>query len=175
MHCLWMAMKTLFDKNRKDFDMLADISYIAVAIAAFTSLIALILNIIKTCLKSQPTPFRRRLEYSNKFGDFISNLGLGPMIIKSIRFLYNKEEDKSSSLVELYSKKLDKSFICSTYFKNSEIVNRWIAPKDDLKLIELNPQDNDLDLDKLNKEREKITIIIKYKSMFWPFCKTMYL
>lgn len=154
---------------------MANVSYVSVTIAAIISLIALVLNIVKTCIKSTPTPFRRKLEYEHRFGDYLSNLGLGPMKITSICFLYCEIDDNSNSLVDLYSRIFNSDLSCSTYFENGEILNRWIEPKEDIKLIELDPKLNKLTLDQLNEEREKITIIIGYKSMFWPFEKTIYL
>lgn len=146
---------------------------IAVIIAAVTGIVTLILNIVKNINTSKPAPFRRKLEYINKFGDYIANHGNGPMTIIDIKYFYDGVCVDVDSLVELYTDNLSKRYdlMWSTFLKNSELKKRVVAPREELMLVEIDPtikeNMNNIGLSKeLLAIREKIKIQITYKSIY---------
>ena len=153
---------------------LQDFSYIAVIAAAAVSLVALIVNIIKSIREKTPSPHRRALRYEDDFGDYISNCGIGPMKIVGIKFYYNNKECKAVNLVDIYSTALvERGYVVQnwiTFISSKEIIGRWMAPGETIKLVETNPKDNDNNppglLAVLRDIRSKITIVLEYQSVF---------
>lgn len=149
---------------------------IVISITAAIALVTLILNIVKMHYKAKGAPYRRRLEYINDFGDFLVNQAKGTMIISEIEFLYNGEEVNYTSLVGLYTDKLMEIYgdkfkvIWSTFISNDELIGKYLMAKDEIKLVEIIPEEYknqypDLS-DNLYCIREKIAIKLTYKNIY---------
>jgi len=154
--------------------MLQNLSYIAVIAAAITSLIALILNIVKAFTSAKTILVRHRLEYLDKFGDYLANYGLGPMKIIELRFYFDGALVEAGALVKIYQSKLSNNhvdIIWSTYLYNTEIKSRWISPGQEVKLIEINPMEQNVSLGELKNIQDRISIVVKYKNTFSLFVK----
>lgn len=165
----------------KGFQIAANVATILAGIAAVANLI---LVFIKALTSARPAPFRRQLEYLDDFGDFLANFGNGLMTIIDFTIYYkDKKIEKGVSLVDLYVEKLEEDallqideLIWMTYLKNSELINRTIRPNETLKLIEINPEiyQSELDessvdynlLERLKDIRSNIKLEITYKTIY---------
>lgn len=147
---------------------------ISVTVAAIIATLTLILTIIKEIKHSHSTPTRRHLEYINKFGDYIANVGVGVMKITNIEIYYKGKLTEHTSLVDLYANELGQSgLIWSTYISNEEIINKNIAPSEEIRLVEIDPDTNSTNipaqinlLNRLCQIRKEIKLKITYKEIY---------
>ena len=142
-------------------------------ITAIVAIITLVLNIFKECRHAKPIPYRRKLYYENDYGDFIANFGVGVFEITDMKLFLDGEEIKGQSVIDIYTELLgekSENLTWKTFIRNDEIVNRFIKFKDEIKLVEINPEDYKKDypklLDELKEIRDRIKIILKYKDIY---------